>query len=78
MLSAPNEGILVTRDLIRMSTDAVHTERRALDGYPRSAKKTASALHVFGPALVNNVRKGSEVMITFANAFAPPTIEGLK
>lgn len=46
--------------------------------YPRVRDRDGICIACFRPALVNNVRKGSEVTITFANAFAPPTIEGLK
>lgn len=46
--------------------------------YPSVRDKNGTCIACFRPALVNNVRKDSEVMITFANAFAPPTIEGLK
>lgn len=46
--------------------------------YSSVREKDGTCIACFRPALVNNVRKGSEVTITFANAFAPPTIEGLK
>jgi len=32
----------------------------------------------FRPALVNNVRKGSSISITFENALAVPKIRGIK
>ena len=43
--------------------------------YPSVRHKTGTCIACFRPALVNNVRKGPRVSITFKNAFAPPVIE---
>jgi hypothetical protein len=43
--------------------------------YPSVRHKTGTCIACFRPALVNNVRKGSKISITFENAFAPPVIE---
>jgi hypothetical protein len=54
--------------------------RELLDGgsagiiYPSVRHHGGTCIACFRPALVNNVRKGSRVSITFANAFAPPHI----
>jgi hypothetical protein len=42
--------------------------------YPSVRHKTGTCIACFRPALVNNVRKDSEITITFANAFATPEI----
>jgi hypothetical protein len=42
--------------------------------YPSVRHKAGTCIACFRPALVNNVRKGSRVSITFKNAFAPPVI----
>jgi len=44
--------------------------------YPSVRHQGGTCMACFRPALVNNVRKGSEVSVTFANAFAPPVIRG--
>jgi hypothetical protein len=46
--------------------------------YPSVRHKAGTCIACFRPALVNNVRKGSRVSITFRNAFAPPVIEEAK
>jgi hypothetical protein len=46
--------------------------------YPSVRHKAGTCIACFRPALVNNVRKGSRVSITFKNAFAPPVIEQSK
>jgi hypothetical protein len=43
--------------------------------YSSVRHKTGTCIACFRPALVNNVRKGPRVSITFKNAFAPPVIE---
>jgi hypothetical protein len=43
--------------------------------YPSVRHKAGTCVVCFRPALVNNVRKGSKISITFENAFAPPVIE---
>jgi len=43
--------------------------------YPSVRHKTGTCVVCFRPALVNNVRKGSKISITFESAFAPPAIE---
>jgi len=43
--------------------------------YPSVRHKAGTCIACFRPALVNNVRKGPRVSITFKNAFAPPFIE---
>ncbi len=42
--------------------------------YPSVRHKAGTCIACFRPALVNNVRKGPRVSITFKNAFAPPVI----
>jgi hypothetical protein len=46
--------------------------------YPSVRHKAGTCIACFRPALVNNVRKGSRVSITFKNAFAAPVIEEAK
>ncbi len=46
--------------------------------YPSVRHKAGTCIACFRPALVNNVRKGSRVSITFKNAFAPPVIKEAK
>ena len=46
--------------------------------YPSVRHKAGTCIACFRPALVNNVRKGPQVSITFKNAFAPPVIEEAK
>ena len=46
--------------------------------YPSVRHKTGTCIACFRPALVNNVRKGSEITITFANASATPEIREFK
>ena len=46
--------------------------------YPSVRHKAGTCIACFRPALVNNVRKGPRVSITFKNAFAPPVIEQSK
>jgi RES domain-containing protein len=46
--------------------------------YPSVRHKSGTCVACFRPALVNNVRKGSQITITFANAFAPPIIRESK
>ncbi len=46
--------------------------------YPSVRHKAGTCIACFRPALVNNVRKGSRVSITFKNAFAPPIIKEAK
>jgi hypothetical protein len=43
--------------------------------YPSVRHKAGTCIACFRPALVNNVRKGSRVSITFKNAFVPPVIK---
>ena len=43
--------------------------------YPSARHKAGTCIACFRPALVNNVRKGSKIAITFESAFAPPVIE---
>jgi len=43
--------------------------------YPSVRHKAGTCIACFRPALVNNVRKGSKISITFESAFAPPVIE---
>jgi RES domain-containing protein len=43
--------------------------------YPSVRHQVGTCIVCFRPALVNNVRKGTSVSITFDNAFAPPSIE---
>jgi hypothetical protein len=43
--------------------------------YPSVRHKAGTCIACFRPALVNNVRKGPRVSITFKNAFAPPVIK---
>jgi hypothetical protein len=43
--------------------------------YPSVRHKAGTCIACFRPALVNNVRKGPRVSITFKNAFAAPFIE---
>lgn len=40
--------------------------------YPSVRQEGGTCIACFRPALVNHVRKGTEVSIAFANAFAPP------
>ena len=42
--------------------------------YPSVRHKAGTCIACFRPALVNNVRKGPQVSITFKNAFVPPVI----
>jgi hypothetical protein len=46
--------------------------------YPSVRHKGGTCIACFRPALVNNVRKGSSISITFENAFAVPEIRELK
>jgi RES domain-containing protein len=46
--------------------------------YPSVRHHGGTCIACFRPALVNNVRKGSAVSVTFENAFAPPAIRELK
>ena len=46
--------------------------------YPSVRHKGGTCIACFRPALVNNVRKGSSISITFENAFASPEIQELK
>jgi hypothetical protein len=46
--------------------------------YPSVRHKAGTCIACFRPALVNNVRKGPRVSITFKNAFAPPVIKEAK
>ena len=46
--------------------------------YPSVRHKAGTCISCFRPALVNNVRKGPRVSITFKNAFAPPVIQEAK
>jgi len=46
--------------------------------YPSVRHQAGTCISCFRPALVNNVRKGPRVSITFKNAFAPPVIEEAK
>jgi hypothetical protein len=46
--------------------------------YPSVRHRTGTCVACFRPALVNNVRKGPRVSITFKNAFAPPVIKPAK
>lgn len=46
--------------------------------YPSVRHKAGTCISCFRPALVNNVRKGPRVSITFKNAFAPPVIKEAK
>lgn len=43
--------------------------------YPSVRHKAGTCIACFRPALVNHVRKSSQVSITFKNAFAPPVIK---
>jgi RES domain-containing protein len=43
--------------------------------YPSVRHQVGTCIVCFRPALVNNVRKGTSVSITFDNAFAPASIE---
>ena len=43
--------------------------------YPSVRHQVGTCIVCFRPALVNNVRKGTSVSITFDNAFAAPSIE---
>ena len=43
--------------------------------YPSVRHQVGTCIVCFRPALVNNVRKGTSVSITFDNASAPPSIE---
>ena len=45
--------------------------------YPSVRHKGGTCIICFRPALVNNVRKGSQVSVTFDNAFAAPAIQQL-
>ena len=46
--------------------------------YPSVRHKAGTCIACFRPALVNNVRKGPRVSITFKNALAPPVIAEAK
>jgi RES domain-containing protein len=46
--------------------------------YPSVRHKVGTCIVCFRPALVNNVRKGPQVSITFENAFAAPVIGEIK
>lgn len=46
--------------------------------YPSVRHKAGTCIACFRPALVNNVRKGPRISITFKNAFAPPVIKAAK
>jgi RES domain len=46
--------------------------------YPSVRHKPGTCIACFRPALVNNVRKGTRVSMTFKNAFAPPVIKESK
>jgi hypothetical protein len=46
--------------------------------YPSVRHKGGTCIGCFRPALVNNVRKGPSISITFANALAAPEIRELK
>jgi hypothetical protein len=46
--------------------------------YPSVRHKAGTCIACFRPALVNNVRKGPRVSITFKNAFSPPVIAEAK
>jgi hypothetical protein len=46
--------------------------------YPSVRHKAGTCISCFRPALVNNVRKGPCVSITFKNVFAPPVIKEAK
>jgi RES domain-containing protein len=46
--------------------------------YPSVRHKTGTCLVCFRPALVNNVRKGSSISISFENAFATPEFRETK
>lgn len=57
-----------------------HLARELLEGgsaglvYPSVRHDAGTCIVCFRPALVNNVRKGPEISITFENAFAAPVI----
>ena len=46
--------------------------------YPSVRHKGGTCIVCFRPALVNNVRKGTSISVTFENAFAAPEIRELK
>jgi hypothetical protein len=46
--------------------------------YPSVRHKSGTCIGCFRPALVNNVRKGSSISITFESAFAVPEIRDVK
>jgi len=46
--------------------------------YPSVRHKGGTCIVCFRPALVNNVRKGTSISVTFENAFAVPEIRELK
>jgi hypothetical protein len=46
--------------------------------YPSVRHKAGTCIACFRPALVNNVRKGPRVSITFKNTFSPPVIAEAK
>ncbi len=46
--------------------------------YPSVRHKAGTCIACFRPALVNNVRKGSSISISFENAFATPEIREIK
>jgi RES domain-containing protein len=46
--------------------------------YPSVRHRAGTCIVCFRPALVNNVRKGSSISISFENAFAPPDIRDIK
>ena len=60
-----------------------HLARELLEGgsagvvYPSVRHKVGTCIVCFRPALVNNVRKGSSISITFENALAVPEIREL-
>jgi hypothetical protein len=61
-----------------------HLARQLLDAgstgvvYPSVRHKAGTCIVCFRPALVNNVRKGPPISITFENAFAVPVIREAK
>ena len=65
-------------------TASQHLARELLEAgsggvvYPSVRHKAGTCIACFRPALVNNVRKGPRVSITFKNAFAPPIIKEAK
>jgi RES domain-containing protein len=61
-----------------------HLAKELLEGgsagvvYPSVRHKVGTCIVCFRPALVNNVRKGSSISISFENAFATPEIREIK